>query len=170
MLAMLRHLSQWTVISYEHQALRSWYLNYSDERQEHNYVAHGEKQKKSNNVPPSLPPSSPLSRHRAVFCSSQNHGTQYNVNWRSIRSSWKRVLHGGQCSRRRLPAHISLVFSLCLTFNLSSSMSLFRSCLFNWVFFFPMETVCYLKHHGDNIHEGSLYILYVRQPDGEKMD
>ena len=59
MLAMLRHLSQWTVISYEHQALRSWYLNYSDERQEHNYVAHGEKQKKSNNVPPSLPPSSP---------------------------------------------------------------------------------------------------------------
>lgn len=120
-----------------------------------------EKQKKSNNV---LPPS----RHRAVFCSSQNHGTQYNVNWRSIRLSWKRVLHGGQCSRRRLPAHISFSLSLSLTFNLSSSMSLFRSCLFNWVFFFPMETVCYLKHHVDNIHEGSSYILYVRQPDGEK--
>ena len=66
---MLRLLSQWTVISYEHQAQHSWYLNYSDERQEHNYVAHGEKQKKSNNVHPRpLPPAIVLyfARHRIM--------------------------------------------------------------------------------------------------------
>jgi len=64
-------------------------------------------------APPPPPP-----RHRAVFCSSQNHGTQNNVNWRSIRLSWKRVLHGGQCSRRRLPAHISFSFSLSVSHSI----------------------------------------------------
>jgi hypothetical protein len=113
---------------------------------------HMEKQKKANNIFPSL------------FCLPHNHSTPRNVN--GIHTV---VIETDAAWRSMLQTKASRA-SLSVTYTLYS-LSFFVVVWLIECSFPNGDCVCYLKHQGDDIHKGSSYALSFRLQDrNEKLD